>query len=270
MKIDLPFQNQVVVLTGASSGIGRELARQLAAERPRLVLAARDEAELENVAASCRALGADCVVVPTDVADPEACRALVKRAVAEFGGVDALFLCAGQDMWSRLDELAELDVLERILRVNYLGCAWTTAHALPHLKERRGRIVVVSSLAGLTGVPTRTGYAASKHALHGFFDSLRIELASSGVSITLACPDFVLSEIHRRALGPDGKPLGTSPMNEARIMTAAKCAALILDAGARRRRLAILSLRGRVGRFVRLVAPGLIDWIAARAVARGH
>ena len=246
------------------------LARQLAAERPRLVLAARDEAELENVAASCRALGADCVVVPTDVADPEACRALVKRAVAEFGGVDGLFLCAGQDMWSRLDELADLDVLERILRVNYLGCAWTTAHALPHLKERRGRIVVVSSLAGLTGVPTRTGYAASKHALHGFFDSLRIELASSGVSITLACPDFVLSEIHRRALGPDGKPLGTSPMNEARIMTAAKCAALILDAGARRRRLAILSLRGRVGRFVRLVAPGLIDWIAARAVARGH
>ena len=80
----------------------------------------------------------------------------------------------------------------------------------------------------------------------------------------------MLAEIHRRALGPDGKPLGTSPMNEARIMTAAKCAALILDAGARRRRLAILSLRGRVGRFVRLLAPGLIDWIAARAVARGH
>ncbi len=270
MTIAGSFHQRVVVLTGASSGIGRELARQLAVERPALVLAARDAAELEIVAANCRALGAECLVVPTDVADAEACRALIERAVGEFGGVDMLLLCAGQDMWARLDELADLAVLERIVRVNYLGCAWTTAHALPHLKARRGRIVVVSSLAGLTGVPTRTGYAASKHALHGFFDSLRIELAGSGVSVTLACPDFVLSEIHRRALGPDGKPLGTSPMQEERIMTAAQCATLILDAAVRRRRLAILSLRGRVGRFVRLVAPGLIDWIAARAVARGH
>lgn len=264
------FAGKVVVLTGASSGIGRELARQLAAERPRLVLAARDTTALESVAASCRALGADCLVVPTDVADPEACRALVARAVERFGGLDVLLLAAGQDMWSRLDELTDLAVLERILRVNFLGCAWIAAHALRHLKERRGRIVVVSSLAGLTGVPTRTAYAASKHALHGFFDSLRIELAGSGVAVTLACPDFVLSEIHRRALGPDGRPLGTSPMQEERIMTAAQCAALILDAAARRRRMAILSLRGRVGRFVRLLAPGLIDWIAARAVARGH
>lgn len=264
------FTGKVVVLTGASSGIGRELARQLAVERPNLVLAARDEAELESVAASCRALGADCLVAPTDVADPDACRTLVERAVEAFGGVDVLLLCAGQDMWARLDELADLAVIERILRVNFLGCAWTTAHALRHLKERRGRIVVVSSLAGLTGVPTRTAYAASKHALHGFFDSLRIELAGSGVAVTLACPDFVLSEIHRRALGPDGKPLGTSPMKEERIMTAAQCAALILDAAAHRRRLAVLSLRGKVGRFVRLLSPGLIDWIAARAVARGH
>lgn len=270
MKLDRSFHSRVVVLTGASSGIGRELARQLAPQRPKLVLAARDAAELEEVATSCRALGADCQVVPTDVADPAACRLLVERARAAYGGIDMLLLCAGQDMWARLDELADLAVLERIMRVNYLGCAWITAAALGHLKQRRGRIVVVSSLAGLTGVPTRTGYAASKHALHGFFDSLRIELAGSGVSVTLACPDFVLSEIHRRALGPDGKPLGTSPMREDRIMTAAQCAALILDAAARRQRLAILSLRGRVGRFVRLVAPGLIDWIAARAVARGH
>jgi len=173
-------------------------------------------------------------------------------------------------MRARFDELAEPSIFERIMRVNYLGPVWITRYALPHLETSRGRIVVVSSLAGLTGVPTRTGYAASKHALHGFFDSLRCELRGSGVSVTLVCPDFVVSEIHHRALGPDGRPLGTSPLQEAKIMTAADCAAAILRAARRRRRLVLLSTRGRVGRWVRLFAPGLIDRIAIRAVARGR
>ncbi len=184
---------------------------------------------------------------PTSASRPTAERA-VERTVEAFGGLDTLLLNAGQDMGVRLDELQDASVLERIMRVNYLGPAWLTRFALPHLKASRGRIVVVSSLAGLTGVPTRTGYAASKHALHGFFDSLRIELAGSGVSVTLVCPDFVKSEIHRRALGADGKPVGKSPLREERIMTAADCAALILGRRAARRRMALLSLRGRLGR----------------------
>ena len=264
------FADRVVVLTGASSGIGRELALALAAEHPRLVLAARDADRLAAVAARCRAAGAQALVVPTDVGDENACRALVARAVATFGGIDALFLNAGQDMWARLDELADRSLLERLMRVNYLGCAWLAAAALPHLEARRGRLVVVSSLAGLTGVPTRTGYAASKHALHGFFDSLRCELHGSGVTVTLVCPDFVVSEIHRRAWGPDGRPLGESPMDESKLMTAAQCARAILRAARRRRRLVLLSWRGKLGRWVRLVAPGLIDRIARRAVERGH
>ena len=264
------FAGRRVILTGASSGIGRALALQLAAERPKLVLAARDAAELEAIAARCRAAGAEAIAVPTDVGDERACRALVARSVAEFGGIDALFLNAGQDMWARLDELADRSILERLMRVNYLGCAWLAAEALPHLRASRGRIVVVSSLAGLTGVPTRTGYAASKHALHGFFDSLRCELHGTGVSVTLVCPDFVLSEIHRRAWGPDGRPLGTTPMDESKLMTADECARAILRAARRRKRLVLLSVSGRVGRYVRLVAPGLIDWIARRSVARGY
>jgi short-subunit dehydrogenase len=263
----------VVVLTGASAGIGRELALQLAGSGqpgPRLALAARDRAKLEEVAADCRSRGAEVLVVPTDVAVEADCRRLVESAAAEFGGIDMLLLNAGQDMGSRFDELADTSVLERIVRVNYLGPAWLTGAALPFLKSSRGRIVVVSSLAGLTGVPTRTGYAASKHALHGFFDSLRIELAGTGISVTLVCPDFVRSEIHRRALGPDGQAVGQSPLSEERIMPAAECARLILAAARARRRMALLSLRGRLGRFVQVFAPGLIDRIAARAVARGH
>jgi short-subunit dehydrogenase len=267
------FTRHSVLLTGASVGIGREMALQLAAQGARLALAARDVAKLEEVAAACRAQGADgaeATVVPTDVAVEEDCRRAIESSVTAFGGLDTLILNAGQDMGVRLDELEDLGVLERIVRVNYLGPAWLTRHALPHLRRSRGRIVVVSSLAGLTGVPTRTGYAASKHALHGFFDSLRIELAGSGVSVTLVCPDFVRSEIHRRALGPDGKAVGVSPLHEEKIMSAGECARLILAAGGARRRMALLSLRGRLGRYVQVFAPGLIDRIAARAVARGH
>jgi short-subunit dehydrogenase len=267
---DRSFTGRAVVLTGASSGIGRELARQLASERARLVLAARDAGELERVAAECRAAGAECHVVPTDVAELEACRALVERAVAALGGIDVLLLSAGQDMWARLDELTDLAVIERLMRVNYLGCAWPTAYALPHLKASRGRIVVVSSLTGLTGVPTRTAYCATKHALHGFFDALRIELRRTGVTVTLACPDFVLSEMHRRALGPDGRPLGVSPMQEAKIMTAESAARKILAAARARRRMTVLSLRGKLGLPFRSVLAPLFDRIAEKSIARGH
>jgi short-subunit dehydrogenase len=130
--------------------------------------------------------------------------------------------------------------------------------------------VAVASMAGLTGVPERTGYAASKHAQVGFFESLRIELQGSGVDVTLIAPDFVVSQIHRRALGADGKPLGASPMVEPRIMTSEQCARLIRGAMQRRQRLLVTSLRGKLGRVVKAFAPGLIDRIAARAIRMKH
>ena len=265
----MTYEGKAIVLTGASSGIGRALALALAPQRPRLVLAARDAAALEAVAAECRARGAEAVVVPTDVADPEACRRLIDRAAEAFGGIDVLVNNAGASMMARFEEMTDLSVFESLMRVNYLSCVWLTHRALPHLVRARGQVVVVASLAGLTGVPTRTGYAASKHAVIGFFDSLRIEVAGTGVAVTVVAPDFVVSEIHRRSLGPDGRPIGTSPMQESRIMGTEECAALTLRAMERRQRLAVLSARGRWGRFVRLVAPGIIDRIAARAVREG-
>jgi len=173
-------------------------------------------------------------------------------------------------MWTRLDEVQDLSIFETLMKVNYLGCVYLTYFALPDLKKSRGQIVVVGSLAGLTGVPTRTGYSASKHALMGFFDSLRIELAGTGVDVTVVAPDFVVSEIHKRSLGKDGRPLERSPMQEAKIMSTEECADMILRAMSRRERLVIGSRRGRLGRWVRLVAPGLIDRIARRAIERGR
>jgi short-subunit dehydrogenase len=263
------YAGKVIVLTGASSGIGHALAMALAPQGPRLVLAARDRARLEEVAKECRARGAEVLVIPADVSSEADCGALVARTIESFGALDVLVNNAGIGMLARFDELRDLSVYETLMKVNYLGCVYLTHHALPYLKTSRGQIVVVASVAGLTGVPTRTGYSASKHAVFGFFDSLRIELDGTGVSVTMIAPDFVLSEIHRRAFGADGKPTGKSPLQESRIMTAEECARLIVRAMEKRQRLLITSWRGRLGRFVRLFAPGLIDAVAKRAVATG-
>jgi short-subunit dehydrogenase len=260
------FSGKTVLITGASEGIGRELALALAGERPRLVLAARNAARLEDAARACTARGAEVLAQPADVSRPEDCRALVAAARARFGPLDVLVNNAGITMWSRFDAIADLGVFEQLLAVNLLGAVYTTAAALPDLKATRGLIVAVASLAGLTGVPERTAYAASKHALVGFCESLRIELAGSGVDVTIVAPDFVVSQIHRRAIGPDGRPLGTTPMQESHIMSAEECARLIVGAMHRRDRLLITSRRGRLVRWARLVVPSLVDRIAARAI----
>ncbi len=261
------FSGNVIVVTGASEGIGRALCEALAPERPRLVLAARNAERLESLAGACRAAGAETLVVPCDLESEAECRALIDRAVEHFGRLDTLVANAGRTMWARADEIRETAVFRSVMELNYFSVVWLTLAALPHLKATRGRLVPVASVAGLTGVPERSGYCASKHAVIGFFDALRIELADSGVTVTTVCPDFVVTEIHRRALDGEGRPLSASPMQEARIMTAAECAALMVPAIAARRRMLITSTRGKLGRLMKLIAPRLIDRIAARAIA---
>jgi short-subunit dehydrogenase len=263
------YAGRVVVVTGASQGIGRALCLELAARRPRLVLAARDATALEAVAAECRARGAEALVVPTDVSDEAACRALVERAVERHGALDVLVNNAGMGMLARFDDVTDLSLYERLMRVNYLGSVYPTFYALPHLKRSRGQVVAVSSLAGLNGVPLRTAYAATKHAQMGFFDSLRIELRDAGVSVTVIAPYFVQSEIRKRSPGPDGRTVEASPVKEAEIMSAQECARLVVRAMERRKRMLVMTWKGRLGRWVKLVAPGLVDRIAARAVRRG-
>jgi len=214
------FTGKTVIVTGASEGIGRALCLELAPQNPNLVLAARNRERLAEVAAQCEEIGAATLVVPTDVTDETACRALIDAVVGKFGGIDALVCNAGGTMWARLDEVEDLSIYERLMKLNYLGSVYCTYYALDHLKASNGLIVGVSSIAGMTGVPSRTGYAATKHAQFGFFDSLRIELADSGVDIVMIAPDFVVTEIHKRALKGDGKPLTNSPIQERNVMSA--------------------------------------------------
>lgn len=260
------FTNHVIVVTGASEGIGRALCLALAPQAPKLVLAARNQARLEELKAEIEAKGAEALAVPTDVTDEAACKALMDQAVETYGRIDVLVNNAGGTMWTLLEDVTDMSIFERLMRVNYLGAVYCTYYALPHLKERKGRIVAVSSVAGLIGVPTRTAYSATKHAMFGFFDSLRVEMMDAGVTVTVVAPDFVLSEVHRRALGADGQPLGKSPMQEDKIMTAEECAALMVPAIEGRDRLLITSSRGKAGRFLKLFWPGLMDRVARNAI----
>ncbi len=264
-----PFFDKVVVITGASSGIGSELARQLAQQGAKLTLAARSRERLEQVAEECRGTGAEALAVQTDVTDPQQCQALIDQAVARFGRIDMLVNNAGITMWARFDEVQDLSIFEQVMRVNYLGSVYCTYYALPFLKQAQGRIVGVSSLTGKAGVPTRSGYAASKHAMVGFFDSLRVELTGSGVSVTMVYPDFVATGVQGRGFGPDGQPLGHVPLQMDKIMSTEVCAQLILKAAGRRKREEVMSLRGRLGQWLKLIVPGLVDRIALRAIEEG-
>ena len=261
------FMNKSVVVTGASAGIGRELAIALARRGALLTLAARGAEGLAETARACEAEGARAVTVTADVAERADCERIVASAVEAYGGVDVLVNNAGISMWGRFDEIEDLSIFERIMRINYLGAVYCTYYALPHLKARRGLIVAVSSLTGKTGVPTRSAYAASKHAMQGFFDSIRIELQGSGVDVLVVSPGFVATDIRSRALGPDGVSLGESPRDEDReTMPVEECVRQIVRAMEGRRRELVMTARAKAGLWMKLVAPSAVDRIAASAV----
>lgn len=267
---DSVFKDNVVIITGASLGIGRELALQLAEHGAHIALAARDEERLTQVAAQCRERGAAVIAVPTDVSDSAQCRRLIDESLKSFGRIDSLVNNAGVGMWSKFEDVQDITVFERLMRINYLGSVYCTYYALQHLKQTRGRIVVVSSLSGKMGVHLRSGYAASKHAQAGLFDSLRIELMGEGVSVTVAYPDFVATGGRARNLDKEGKPAGHVPPYGKHTMSSQECARIIIDAAAKRKRDVIMTTRGKIGQWARLIIPGLVDRITRRASEKGE
>ncbi|KUG08028.1 SDR family oxidoreductase [Solirubrum puertoriconensis] len=205
------FRNQVIWLTGASSGIGEALAKAFAHEGARLVLSARNEAELRRVQQICAP--AEALVLPLDLGDAASLPGKVQQVLAHYGRLDVLVNNGGVSQRSLALETS-LAVDRRLMEVNYFGTVALSKAALPHLlQQSAGRIVTISSLVGKFGTPYRSAYAASKHALHGFFDSLRAELHGSGVGITIICPGFIRTGVSINALTGDGRALGT--MDEA-------------------------------------------------------
>jgi short-subunit dehydrogenase len=264
------FENNVVIITGSSGGIGKELSLQLADRGATLVLAARDLNKLEEVAKECSIRGCKAVPVKTDVSDKMQCKDLMDIAIKKFGRIDTLINNAGISMFTRFDEIKDLDLIEKIMKVNYLGSVYCTYYALPYLKKSKGRIIGVASLTAKTGVPTRTAYSASKHAMAGFFDSLRIELSGTGVSVTMIYPGFVSTEIREHALGGDGKSLGISHVKESKVMSVETCAKLIINAAAKRKHELVMTLRGKIGLWMKLIAPKLVDNISRKSIKKGY
>jgi NAD(P)-dependent dehydrogenase (short-subunit alcohol dehydrogenase family) len=267
---DAYFMNNVTIATGASSGIGRELAFRLIEQGAWLSLADCNAEQLQETATICRQRGGQILAVDTDVSQKSQCKNLIDQTVAAYGRIDSLINNAGITMVSRFDETRAPALIERVMQVNFFGSVYCTYYALPYLKKSRGRIVAISSLAGKTGLPGRSGYAASKHAMTGFFDTLRMELADDGVSVTTIFPGFVATNLRQLAIGPDGRLLEKSTVRELKAMTTEMCAKQIIRAAALRKRELIMTGRGKIGLWLKLIAPGLVDRMARSAAAQGQ
>jgi short-subunit dehydrogenase len=262
---------KTIVITGASDGIGAEMARQLAQRHGpavALVLAARKEEALNAVAAQCQASGAATLVVKTDVAEQAQCHALIAAAATRFGRIDALVNNAGMSAQALFEDVKADDLAwyEQLMRINLWGSVWCTHAALPWLKQSRGSIVAVSSLAGLIGVPGRTAYSATKFAMTGFFEALRAELKTAGVSVTTAYPGVVATQIRYRGFNAAGAPAGASGLKEDDAMSVETCARLIIEGMNRRDREVVMTAKGKLGRWLKLLAPGQVEAMALAAL----
>lgn len=259
---------KAVVITGASEGIGAELARQLAAPGVALGLAARGLDRLQAVRAECERRGAKAVAFRCDVSVEAECKAFVTEAASALGGIDVLVNNAGVSGHAMLEDVSDFAWYEQMMRVNFFGTLWCTRAALPYLKQRRGLIVGVCSLAGKHGIPGRTAYSPSKAAQAAFLEAVRIELLGTGVDVTVVYPGVVLTDIRVHGYGPDGRPAGKSGLDEAGAMTVEECARQIVVAMRRRKRELVMTAKGKVGQWIKLVAPGLVDRIALKALKR--
>lgn len=259
------FQDQVVIVTGASAGIGKSLTYLLASQCAKVVIAARRSERLEQIAEQCHTFCGEVLVVPTDVSNEIECKALIEKTIATYGTLDMLINNAGLAASALLDEFPNLCLFKHTMDVNFYGAVYCTYYALPYLKKARGRIVAVSSLGGKTAIPYNTPYCASKYAMHGFFDSLRMELHQSGVSCTVVCPYWVISEFHESQLNQDGVPRGAKgrAYYTSKTMTSDQCAGIILDAAYKRRR-EILMAPGKIAALLKAIAPGFLDWLTIK------
>lgn len=265
-------ERSVTLITGASDGIGAELARQLAMQqgaRAALVLAGRSADKLQTVAAQCQAQGAQVLCVPGDLREQASCQALVRQAVAHFGALDTLVNNAGVSAHALLSEVRTEDLgwYRDLMDANFWSAVWCTHEALPHLRARRGRLVAVSSLAGLVGVPGRSAYSASKFALGGFMEALRTETPPEELSVTVAYPGVVDTQIRHRGYNAQGQAAGRSGLREDGAMPVEDCARLILQGMQARRREVVMTAKGRLGRWLKLLAPGLVERMARAALA---
>jgi short-subunit dehydrogenase len=252
------MKDKVVIITGSSSGIGLATAIHFAKKGARVMFAARSFDIIQAKADELNAAGYTAAACKTDVTIEDECRNLIEKTLEKFGQIDVLINNAGISMRALFKDV-DTKVLRRLFDVNFWGAVYCTKYALPHLVRSHGSVVGVSSVAGFVGLPGRTGYSASKYALHGFLETLRIENLKNGLHVLVMCAGFTTSDIRKRALTADGTPQGFTPREEEKMMTPEQVARAIYRAVKHRRNYRILTLEGKITAMVKRIAPQLLE-----------
>lgn len=264
-RIDL--KGKVVIVTGATSGIGLACAEVFGRAGARVVASGRDPEKLDAMARRLSTQNVDFIAVNADAGSEEANRNLVDTAVDRYGGVDILIANAGISMRAMFEDL-DLEVFRKVMDVNFYGAVYPVRFALPYILERRGSIVAVSSINGHRGTPARTAYTASKYAMEGFFEALRTEVMHRGVHVLVVSPGFTGTNIRINALRADGTVQGESPRDEGKMMTAEEVALAIIKGLEKRRRDMVLTRQGKLVVWLNKLFPGWMDGVVYRHMAR--
>ena len=257
------MKDKVIIITGASSGIGKALAFECARQGARLVLASRsaiDDPELRKISAAI-------LYVPTDVTKESDCQALIQKAVDKFGRIDVLICNAGISMRALFAEV-DLNVIRQLMDTNFWGTVYCTKYALPYLLQSRGSVVGVSSIAGYKGLPGRSGYSASKFAMQGFLEVLRIENLKKGLHVLIACPGFTASNIRNVALSKNGTAQGETPLDESKLMPAEDVANKIIAAIKQKKHRLILTSQGKMTVLLNKFFPEFMDKMVYNHMAK--
>lgn len=260
------MKGKVIVITGASSGIGRALAVECARRGARLALAARRIERLDELKAELP--DTEVLAIQTDVTSETDCERLIDQTIHHYGSIDVLVNNAGLSMRALFDEV-DLKSFKRVMDVNFYGTVYCTKFALPHLIRSRGSLVGIISIAGHVGLPARTAYSASKFAVRGFLDTIRLENLHTGLHVLVAAPGFTASEVRKSALTADGTPQGETPRKEEKMMSAETCARLVVDAIKKRKRSLVLTfVEGKLTVFLGKFFPALLDRLTFQHMAK--
>jgi len=261
------FRDKVVIVTGASSGIGEAVSREFARYGSKVVMAARSVDRLAAIAEEIKAEKGEVSFIKTDVSIEDDCKRMVEYAVSQYGTVHYLINNAGISMRALFDDV-DLNVLHRLMNVNFWGTVYCTRYALPFLIRNRGSLVGVSSVAGFHGLPGRTGYSASKFAMHGFLETIRIENLKKGLHVMIIAPGFTATEIRKHALIADGSEQGESPRNEEKLKSPEYVARWILKGIRKKKRNKLLTWDGRLTALFQRIIPEVVDWGYYHAMSR--
>jgi len=263
------MKDNVIIITGGSSGIGKALAEEFGKHGSKVLITGRNQSDLQAAVDELRQKGIIISGFPADVSRPEDNRNMAAEAIRVYGKIDVLINNAGISMRALFEEV-DLDVVRKVMDINFYGVLYATQSCLPEIMKNKGSVIGISSVAGYRGLPGRTGYSASKFALNGFLEVLRTEMLKKGVHVLTACPGFTTSNIRKRSLVKDGSAQGESPRNETTMMSAQECARYIYQATVRRKKIIILTTQGKLTVFLNKWFPGWMDKIVYNVMAKEH